>query len=140
MIKNATKQLMPAVTMGAGAIAQGYALKFIPIENPTAKNAVTFAVGLILAGQKNKMIAGAGLGMAAESIKQLASGFGIGAVSEPIMDMSDMDRMGELDKADQLSGNEMDGTEMDGTEMDGTEMDGIDNPVSGASDNEQDLD
>jgi hypothetical protein len=131
MIKNATKQLMPAVTIGAGAIAQGYALKLIPIENPNAKNAVTFAIGLILAGQKNKMLAGAGLGMAAESIKQLASGFGIGATNSPIMDMDDMDRMGELDAADQITGDDMNGTD---------EMDGTESPVSGASDNEADLD
>lgn len=91
MIKNATKQLVPALSIGAGAIAQGYAANLIPIENALAKNGVTFVAGLILAGQKNKMLSGLGLGMAGASIQATAKTFGIGAIEDPVLGIDDLD-------------------------------------------------
>ena len=91
MIKKAMKQLVPALSVGAGTIAQGYASNLIPVENVIAKNGITFVGGLILAGMNNKMLAGVGLGMAGASIQKIAQNFGIGAVEDPIMSIDDLD-------------------------------------------------
>lgn len=91
MIKNATKQLVPALGVGAGAVAQGYVSNLIPIENAMAKNGITFVAGLVLAGQKNKLLSNVGLGMAGASVQAVAKSFGIGAIDDPVLGLDDFD-------------------------------------------------
>ena len=86
-IKNITKRLPEVAGLGAGAIAQGYAEKFIPVDNALVKNGITTVLGVILMGQKSKIVASAGAGMVATSIQKIAGSFGIGAVEDPIMDL-----------------------------------------------------
>ena len=47
----------------AGAVGAAYGMKFIPLQNRNLKAAVPILLGLFLSGQKNAMVARAGLGI-----------------------------------------------------------------------------
>lgn len=94
MIKRAMKNLVPAVTAGAGAVGQGFVANLVPMDNALVKNGATFVLGLVLSGMKGKVMPSLGLGVCAASIQKIAQNYGIGAVSDPIMSIDDIDLLG----------------------------------------------
>jgi hypothetical protein len=89
-MKGITSKIVPAVSIGAGAVASGFVVSKLPIENEKLKAAVPVALGIFLMSRKG-IIADLGAGMVAGGFLKLAQSFGIGEVDQPVMAIDEVD-------------------------------------------------
>lgn len=88
-----TGKIVPAVSIGAGAVASGFVVQKLPIANEKLKAAVPVALGIFLMTRKG-IIADLGAGMVAGGFLKLAQTFGIGEAEEvPVMEMDEVDNL-----------------------------------------------
>lgn len=92
-MKGLTSKIVPAVSIGAGAVASGFVVSKLPIENDKLKAAVPVALGIFLMTRKG-IIADLGAGMVAGGFLKLAQSFGIGEVEQtPVMELDEIDNL-----------------------------------------------
>lgn len=114
-MKGITSKIVPAVSIGAGAVASGFLVSKLPaqLENEKLRAAVPIALGIFLMTKKG-IVGDLGTGMVAGGMLKLAQSFGIGEVTTPVMaidEVEDLDIEGVDD--DVVSGVESEEEELE---------------------------
>lgn len=112
MIKNVTKNLVPVLATGAGAVGANFLASKLPIADEKIQAGVLVLAGLLLSGKKG-IVGSLATGIAVGGVVKLATSFGLGALPDPIMELSEFDV------------------------YDNDGMNGIPDPISGYADFEQ---
>jgi len=91
-----TGKIMQVAAISAGAIGGGMIGKFVPIQNEKIKAAIPMVAGFLLIGRKGIM-GDLGAGLVAAGAVNLGQSFGIGSMTNPIMDLDEIDTLEGLE-------------------------------------------